>query len=506
MHHAIRSKGAFLTLQELLRALRTRWLTVLACVLVALVAAVLATLLTTPLYQASTRLFLSSTGGQSISDSYQGNRLSQDRVASYAEIIRGETLALRTIDRLNLDMSADALRARIQATSKADTVLISVTVTDASPVRARDLANALSDEFVAMVRELETPSPGVRPDARVVVEQRASVPKSPISPKKLSNIALGLAAGLTLGVGLALLREVLDSTVKDRETLEQITGVGMVGSVPLDRDRREQPAISFDTDNSSIAEAFRKIRTNLQFLAVDNPPRVIVVTSSAPSEGKTTTAINIALALAEAEHNVVLVDGDMRRPSLAKYLDLVSSVGFSTVLSGAATLADVLQSTKYPHLTVLAAGPTPPNPSELLGSQAARKVLDELRSQFDYVIIDSSPLLAVTDGAILANQSDGTLLIARFGATKRDQLAHATGIINDVGAVLLGAVITMTPTRGTSAYSYNYNYNYSYSYYGDEGAKGSTKKGRRAKATALPAEDLANAIESPRPSVDHSAD
>lgn len=487
-------------LQEFLRALRARWLTVLGSVLVALVLAVMATLLTTPLYESSTRLYVSSTGGQSMNDVYQGSRLSQDRVVSYTEIIKGETLSQRTIDKLNLDLSATALQDKVQATSKLDTVLINVKVTDESPVRARDIANALSDEFVVMVRELETPSPGVRPDARVIVEQRASIPEGPTTPKKARNIALGLAVGLALGIGLAILRELLDNTVKDRETLEQIAGVGMVGSVPLDKDRRTQPAISFDTDNSAIAEAFRKIRTNLQFLAVDNPPRVIVVTSSAPSEGKTTTAINIALALAEAEHNVVLVDGDMRRPSLAKYLDLVGSVGFSTALSGAATLADVLQATKFPRLTVLAAGPTPPNPSELLGSQAAAKVLSDLRSQFDYVIIDSSPLLAVTDGAILATQADGTLLIARFGETKRDQLAHATGILNDVGAALLGAVVTLTPTRGSSAYSY------SYSYYGDESAKGSTKKKRATTATALPPENTAEEIESPSLSVDHSAD
>ena len=165
----------------------------------------------------------------------------------------------------------------------------------------------------------------------------------------------------------------------------------------------------------------------MQFLAVDNPPRVIVVTSSMPSEGKTTTAINIALALAEAEHNVVLVDGDMRRPKLDKYLDLVGSVGFSTVLSGRASLDEVLQKTRFPGLTVLTSGAVPPNPSELLGSLAAKKVLSELRAQFDYVIVDSSPLLAVTDAAILAADSDGVLIMARFGQTKREQLAHAVG-------------------------------------------------------------------------------
>ena len=276
-------------------------------------------------------------------------------------------------------------------------------------------------------------------------------------PKTARNIAIGLALGVVLGIGLAVLRDLLDNTVKDRQTLEEITGAGLVGNIPLDKERRNEPAISFDSDNSAIAEAFRKLRTNLQFLAVDNPPRVIVVTSSMPGEGKTTTAINIALALAEAEHNVVLVDGDMRRPKLDKYLDLVGPVGFSTVLSGAASLSEVLQKTRFPGLTVLTSGAIPPNPSELLGSLAAKKVLNELRAHFDYVIVDSSPLLAVTDAAILAADSDGVLIMARFGQTKREQLAHAVGNLKNVGAPILGAVFTMMPTRGShSDNSYGY--------------------------------------------------
>ena len=253
-------------------------------------------------------------------------------------------------------------------------------------------------------------------------------PKHPVSPKTTRNLAIGLALGVLLGIGLAFLRDLLDNTVKDRQTLEEITGVGLVGSIPLDKERRKEPAISFDNDNSAFAEAFRKLRTNLQFLAVDNPPRVIVVTSSMPSEGKSTTAINIALALAENDHNVVLVDGDLRRPTLDKYLDLVGTVGFSTVLAGRASLHDVLQKTAFPGLTVLTSGAVPPNPSELLGSLAAKKVLDELRAHFDYVVIDSSPLLAVTDAAILAAGADGVLIMARYGETKREQLAHAVEI------------------------------------------------------------------------------
>ena len=371
-----------MSLQDFLKLLRTRWVTVCVTILVAVLGAVVITLLTTPLYQASTRLFVSAKAGASVTEMYQGNLFSQQRVLSYAQLLMGETLAQRTIDKLGLDMAPAALQENVKATARPDTVLIDVAVLDESPVRARDIADALSDEFVVMVRELETPEDGSTPDARVVVEQRASIPAHPVVPKTARNIAVGLAMGLALGLGLAVLRDLVDNTVKDREALEEITGAGLVGSIPLDKERRNNPAISFGTDNSAIAEAFRKLRTNLQFLAVDNPPRVIVVTSSMPNEGKTTTAINIALALAEADHNVLLVDGDMRRPMLDKYLDVVGRVGFSTVLSGRASLSDALQKTRFPRLTVLTSGAVPPNPSELLGSLAAQKVLGEMRAQF----------------------------------------------------------------------------------------------------------------------------
>jgi capsular exopolysaccharide synthesis family protein len=450
------------TLQKFINVLRSRWITVCVAALVPILGAVAYTLAQTPLYQASTRLFVSTTAGKSVSDLYSGNRLSLDRVQSYTQLLTGETLAQRTIDRLDLDISAPTLAAHVTARSKPNTVLIDVGVLDTSPVRARDIADALSDEFVTMVSELETPSRGATPEARVVVEQRASIPGAPVVPNKKRNLALGIALGAMLGVGLALLRDQLDNTIKDPEALEAVTGTGVVGYIPFDKKLSTDHAIAFDTDNGATAEAFRKLRTNLQFLAVDNPPRLIVVTSSSPSEGKSTTAINIALALAEAEHNVVVVDGDLRRPRLAKYLDVVGSVGFSTVLSGGAPLDDVLQKTKFSNLTVLAAGSIPPNPSELLGSLAAKRLFSDLRDKFNYVIVDSPPLLAVTDGAILAADADGTIVAVRAGKTRRDHLAHGIGMLRDVDAKLLGAVLTMLPTRGSSSYSYNYYYGGSY--------------------------------------------
>lgn len=467
-----------MTIQDFFKLLRTRWLVICVTIAIALLGAIAVNLVTTPLYEANTRLFVSTTSGTSATEIYQGNRFSQERVVSYTELLMGQTLAQRTIDKLGLDMTAADLQANVDASSKIDTVLIDVAVVDPSPVRARDIADALSDEFVVMVRELETPEDGTRPDARVIVEQRASIPEHPVSPKTTRNLGIGLALGLLLGVGLAFLRDLLDNTVKDRQKLEEIAGVSVVGTIPMDKERRRTPAKTFDNDNSAFAEAFRKLRTNLQFLRVDDPPRVIVVTSSMPSEGKSTTAVNIALALAENDYTVALVDGDLRRPRLDKHLDLVGSVGFSTVLAGRASLNDVLQKTAFPGVTVLTSGSVPPNPSELLGSLAAKKVLDELRAHFDFVIIDSSPLLAVTDAAILAAGADGVLIVARYGETKREQLSHAVENLRSVGAPVLGAVLTITPARGGASYSY------SYYGYGD-GAMPSRHSGATPGNTAL---------------------
>ena len=369
----------------------------------------------------------------------------------------GVTLAQRTKDALGLDISAEDLARNVTASAKADTVLIDVKVLDESPVRARDIANALSTVFVAMVAELETPPGGLVPDARVTIEQRATIPQKPVVPDKTRNLAIGLLLGIVLGIAAAFVRHLLDNTVKDQKTLGVAANVGVVGNIPLAKERRKQPAISFDTENSSSAEAFRKLRTNLQFLAVDNPPRVVVVTSSVPNEGKSVTALNIASALAEAEHRVALVDGDMRRPMLDKLLGLIGTVGFSTVLSGQIALADALQQTSVPNLTVLTSGAIPPNPSELLGSLAAKRLLDDLRHHFDFVIIDSSPLLAVTDAAVLAAGADGVLIVARYGKTKREHLSSAVRSLGDVGAKVLGAVLTMTPTSKNASYKYNYS-------------------------------------------------
>ncbi|WP_396925495.1 polysaccharide biosynthesis tyrosine autokinase [Mycolicibacterium sp.] len=465
-------EGAQLTSQDFARILRTRWKTVIATIVIAVLCAIAYALLATPQYEAKTRLFVSTTADGNATQTNDGGLFAQRRVLSYTQLLTGGILAQRTIDKLNLDMTANELIKEITAEAPTDTVLIDVTVTDPSPTRARDIANTLSDEFVAMAAALETPAGGLRPNALVVVQDRAAVPDGPVSPKKKQALTIAVALGVLLGIVIAIARDRLDRRLRTPEAVEKATGVGVLAEIPLQAQRRNQPLISFDSDHSPLAEAFRELRVNLRFLEVADGPRVIVVASSMPGEGRTTTAINLALALAETGCEVVVVDGDLRRPRVASYLGIDGQVGLSTVLSGGAALNDALRETSFPRVTVLPSGAVPTNPTELLESQAAKDVLDELGRNFDHVIVDS-PSTLVNDAAILAANSQGVLVLAQYAQAKRARLAQAANILRRSGAPLLGAVLTMTPAKRRTAAEDPY--------YGTPAQQDSPAQGRRAR-------------------------
>lgn len=427
-----------------LRILRERWLTVALTTLVVVAGALLLAWRTPPQYEAATTLFVSTRGSANASDVYEGGLFSEQRVQSYAELIKDDTLALRTIGKLGLTMGLDDWRDQVTAGAKPNTVLIDVKVRDTSPVRARDIANTLSDEFVTFAGELETAGPGDSSTVHVIVAKRASLPTDPIVRQPVRNTAFGLALGLILGTGFAVLRDRVDNTIKGADTVEQITGTDLVGTIPFDKKLAKSPAISFAGDRSATAEAFRTLRSNLGFLDVDDPPRVLVLTCCQAGDGKTTTALNLALALTQSGKTVVLVDGDLRHPDLHGLLGLEDTLGFSDVLSGRAELPDALRGTDVPGLSVLTAGSLPLNPGEILGSSSAARLLDTLRTRADYVIVDSPPLLAAADAAILATDADGVLIVCRAGATRRDQLEYAVRRLNGVRARLLGAVLITT--------------------------------------------------------------
>ena len=291
----------------------------------------------------------------------------------------------------------------------------------------------------------------------------ATEPGAPVTPRIPETLLLGLALGLLAGLALALLRHATDRRVAGAAQLEELVDAPVVGSIP--HRRREdgedgaEHVVPFRKGHSPAAEAYRRMRTNLQFLDVDHPPRVFVVTSSLGAEGKSETSINLALSLAEAGHRVVVVEADLRRPRVVGYLTMPDRVGLTTVLTGHAEVDDVIQETRYEGMDLLACGPLPPNPSELLSSDAAARLIADLRARYEFVIIDSPPLLPVTDAALLAAGTDGALLVVRTGRTTSDQVRQAVDNLAKADARLLGTIaVADKPVRGKSAHYYESYY------------------------------------------------
>jgi non-specific protein-tyrosine kinase len=448
------------TIHDYVRVLREQWLAVVLAVLLGLGAAVAAYLVRPPEYTARLTMYVSSQGVDSTLSAYQGAQLSQQRVTSYVELVSGRRVAEDVVDRLRLDVDPDELAERITATSELDSVLIDVSVQDTSAQAAAEVANTVGQVFTVLVDELERPvEPDVPQPVAVRVVQPAAVPTEPSSIGLPMALALGFVAGLAIGVAAALTRNALDTSVKSPELLRQASGAPNLGTIAHDPQVPRRPLTVHEDPQSPRAEAFRQLRTNLQFVDVDNPRKVIVVTSSMPTEGKTTTVTNLAIALASAGTRVLLIEGDLRRPKVADLLGLERVVGLTSVLSGRVEVDEVIQPWGGGLFDVLASGPLPPNPSELLASQQMEGLLGELRRTYDVVLIDTPPLLPVTDAAAVAPATDGVLLVCRFRQTSRLQVESAADALRAVGAPLLGTVFTMVPSSGPRAYAqYNAYY------------------------------------------------
>ena len=427
--------------------------------LVAVAAASFVTLRTTPQYSSTAQLFVSSPDATG-ADAYQNSLFSEQRVASYANLIMGEEIASRVIDSLNLDENPRDLAEKITATVVPDTVILDVSVQDPSPERSRALTQAVADEFTTYVSELETPPGQATAPIKATVVDAADLPETPVAPKPIRNIGLATVLGLLLGIGVAVLRESLDTTIKGVEEVAEILDASVLGSIRFDPGAVRRPLITELDSHNPRVEAFRVLRTNLQFVDVDSPSRVYVVTSSLPEEGKTTTATNLAITLAQAGQRVALVEADMRRPRISEYLRLENAVGLTTTLIGRVDLADAVQQWGDEGLHVLTSGTTPPNPAELLQSRAMHDVVARLRAAYDIVLLDSPPLLPVTDAALLSTVSDGVLIVVRHGVTTRDQLRESVSRLTNVGGRIIGAIVNRAPERGSDKYGYGYGYGY----------------------------------------------
>lgn len=458
-------------LQQYLRILRKRWLGIAIITALAVAFAALLTLLSPKVYLAKTQSFVAIGGTVTNAQSnaaISGSNFALQRVRSYVDIVKSPEVLAPVIATTGVDMTVPELAARVSAVNPPATVLLNLSVQDNDPATAKELANATAVSFAEQIERLETPDGASGSPVKVTVTSPATQPSSPISPNSRVNLALGLILGLAAGVAWALLKEQLDTTIKGERDISEITGRTNLGMVLYDPDATTNPLVALN-QQSLRSEGFRTVRTNIQYVDVDNPPRAIVITSSLPSEGKTTTSCNLAIALAQAGKKTCLVEADLRKPKVADYLGIDGGVGLVDLLTSTRDLDEVLIPWQRGLFSVIPSGPIPPNPSEILGSQQMAHLLESLREQFDVIVIDAPPLLPVTDAAVLAGSADGALLVTRFGRTTKEQLRKSVEVLDNVGARLLGTVLNFVPARG-SGYGYGSGYGGGYGYgygYGD---------------------------------------
>ncbi len=391
---------------------------------------------------------------------------------------------------------------------------------------AFDRLTAVNDEYNKLLGTAGANAPQTSTNTATV--QDLAVPSgAPISPKVTQNTLFGLLAGLLVGVALAFGLDYLDYSLRTPEDVERLLGqapLGLLGVIGVDSPkgrrrlfglfgRRPKPAptparapllangasnshgtganghdmagleqltafpvlnpqlVTLNHPKAPITEAFRTLRTNIEFSSLDTPLRSLVVTSSVPSEGKSTIAANLAVAMAQAGKRVILVDADLRRPSVGRLFGLKTATGFTTVLlerdNRAGALDRALQPTMVPNLLVMTSGPHPPNPAELLASQSATEVLRELEARSDLVILDTPPMGPLTDAVVLSARVSGTVVVARAASTRRTVVENSVNTIKKVGGHVLGTVLNQVDLKGIGGYSYYYYYNSEY-YYGRE--------------------------------------
>jgi capsular exopolysaccharide synthesis family protein len=410
-------------------------------------------LLYTPQYESTARLFVTTQSGTSVGDAYQNNLFSQERVVSYAGLATSQQVAARAVDQLKVPMSADELRSKITATPMPKTVLLDITARDTDPAAAQPYANAVADQLVQVASELETSRRGGTPAAGAVLVDDANYPTESAGLSLLLRVGLGVAGGLAIGLTLAVLAGVLDPKMRRRERVEAVAGSLALGSLVADR-RRAGELIDLDAGGIAV-ERLRELRTNLQFAktADGRRPHVIAVTSPTPADGRSTTAADLAATFAETGRSVVLVDGDLLNPSLAQRLPLADDQraraaerGLSTVLVGDHGLGEALiDNVGGDSWAFLPAGPVPSVRRQLWADDSAVGVLDTLRSNFDYVIIDTPALTSCTDGSLAAALGDGAIVLARIAHTKTAALRRALEILRTAHAEVIGAVVTCEP-------------------------------------------------------------
>lgn len=392
-------------------------------------------------YTAALQLYVSAPSALTPEVYYSSAQLAQERVESFGELATSPRVMAQTIAELRLNLTVPELQQKVSASTSEKTVLISLSATDSSPQTAAEIANSVASGLSQTVTELERPQPGSASAPLVVrAVQQAPVPSEPSSISLKRLLALSVLAGLVVGVGAALLRNSLDNTLATGEELAGQLDAPNLGEINTAGANEQAPMQQM----TPFAEDLRRLRTNLQFIDAGSPHKVFALVSALSAEGKTTTVINLAEASASAGNRVLVVDADLRRPRVAQKLGADGEVGLTSVLARRLALREAIQPSSARQFDLLASGPVPPNPSELLASAQMKDLLGQLRQSYDLVLIDTSPLLPVSDAAGVASFTDGVLLLCKSRSTTRQQVRGVLTSLKSVNVPIRGTILTMT--------------------------------------------------------------
>lgn len=440
------------TLSEYLKSIRRNWAWVLILALLGGVGGYVVASMTPNTYRSSTAVLLTSDRGGSTSELVQGSTYVQNLVSSYVLLARSELVLQPVIDELGLTVSPQALAATITASSPINSVIIEINVVNRSPRLAQDIAAATTDSLTNVVTTEVAPQNDGQPTIRLTKIQSANEPKSPIAPNTRLYLLIGVLLGLVAGVALALIRTLAWHTVSSSADVATVSSAPVVGEIVNTKRDVTLPGAMLLDPLSIEAESLRSFAANLSFIRVGKGLHSLTVTSAMPAESKSSIVTGLGLALAESGRRVLLIDADLRSPSLAVLTQLDGSLGLTNVLIGELALMEAAQDWGGNSLKVLTAGSTPPNPGQLLSSDAMRALLDTAREHFDIVIIDSAPLLSVTDAKWLGKMTDGALLVVRHDKTTTRSLERVTRALDAATVPILGVVISRMPRRTRNRY------------------------------------------------------
>lgn len=435
-----------------------KWLSlIITFTLIVTIVTTIAVFVLPPTYKASALLIVNRAQGGTVSlnDVMTAERLAR----TYAEVITKRPTLEKVIDELKLTYSPQQLKRKIEVRLIRDTQLIEILVKDSSPQKAAILANALaqksSEEIVRLQKE-------VAQDGQVLntisVVEKAVAPETPDSPKKAISITLSFILASLAVTGIFFLIEYLDDTLRSESDVETFLGVVNLGSIPYvsSSNRKDNQLVTLQDAQSSVTEAFRELRTNIQFSAPETPYRSLVITSSSQEEGKSIVAANLAIMIAKAGYKTVLIDADLRRPIQHELFKLDNHSGLSTFLTSEHEEIMEPQITSIPNLFVLTSGPFLPNPTEWLGSTRLHQIIEKLKERsFHFLILDSPPIGMVTDAAVLASMLDAAIVCIEAGKTPRGEVQKSIDAITRVGGKVLGTILNFKkPSRKKENYYY----------------------------------------------------